>query len=169
MMNKIFNRIEFWILLFFLIRLIGIVNPPLEIGHNWRQVTGLMVTRNYLEIDANILYPRIDDNQGNTGITGMEFPVLNYLYYLTAKIFGFTHWYGRLLNLIISSIGLLFFSRIIRKYFNYRVALASTLCLIGSIWFAFSRKMMPDTFNMTEIIDKRTDRNKNRQRIAPQM
>ena len=145
-MSKVVNRIEFWIILFFLVRMIGITNPPLEISHNWRQVTGLMVARNYLEVDANILYPRIDDNQGNTGIIGMEFPTLNYMHFLTAKIFGYTHWYGRLLNLIISSIGLFFFSKIISRYFNHRVALASTLCLIGSIWFAFSRKMMPDTY-----------------------
>ena len=44
-------KIEYVIGLFFLIRLIGITNPPLEIAHNWRQVTGLMVARNYLEID----------------------------------------------------------------------------------------------------------------------
>ncbi|NLL29032.1 MAG: hypothetical protein GX259_09570 [Bacteroidales bacterium] len=64
-MSKYFNKIEFWIVIFFLVRLIGITNPPLEIGHNWRQVTGLMVSRNYLEVEPNILYPRIDDNNGN--------------------------------------------------------------------------------------------------------
>ena len=87
-MSKYFNKIEFWIFIFFLIRLIGITNPPLEIGHNWRQVTGLMVSRNYLEVDPNILYPRIDDNNGSTGIIGMEFPSMNYTYFLISKIFG---------------------------------------------------------------------------------
>lgn len=145
-MNRIFSRIEFWIILFFLIRMIGITNPPIEIGHSWRQVTGLMVTRNFIEVDANILYPRIDDNQGGTGIIGMEFPVLNYLYFLIAKIFGYTHWYGRLINLLMSSIGLFYFYKLVNKYFGHRHAFLSTLCLIGSIWFAFSRKMMPDTF-----------------------
>ena len=79
-MTKLFNKIEFWIFLFFLVRLIGITDPPLEIGHNWRQVTGLMVARNYLEVDANILLPRIDENQGESGIIGLEFPSLNYIY-----------------------------------------------------------------------------------------
>lgn len=144
--NKIINRIEFWIILFFIIRMIGITNPPIEIGHSWRQVTGLMVTRNFIEVDANILYPRIDDNQDGTGIIGMEFPILNFLYFLIAKIFGYTHWYGRLINLLISSIGLFYFYKIVNKYFGHRHAFFSTLCLIGSIWFAFSRKMMPDTF-----------------------
>jgi uncharacterized membrane protein len=145
-LSKSFSKIEFWIFIFFLIRLTGITNPPLETGHNWRQVTGLMVARNFLETDANILYPRVDDNEGSTGIIGMEFPALNYLYFIAAKFFGYTHWYGRLINLIISSIGLLFFGKIVSRFFSSRVALASTLFLMASIWFSFSRKMMPDTF-----------------------
>lgn len=146
-MIKYFNRIEFWILIFFLIRLIGITNPPLEIGHNWRQATGLMVTRNYLEVDANILYPRVDDNNGNTGIIGMEFPSLNYLYFLVSKIFGYSHWYGRLINLIISSIGLFFYYKLVCLLgFKERIAFFSTIFLSASAWFTFSRKMMPDTY-----------------------
>ena len=145
-MNKVFNKIEFWIFIFFLVRLIGITAPPLEIGHNWRQVTGLMVTRNYLEVDANIFLPRVDETQGESGIIGMEFPSLNYVYFTITKVFNYTHWYGRLINLIVSSIGLLFFSKIIERFFSHKVAMASTLFLLGSIWFSFSRKMMPDTY-----------------------
>lgn len=146
-MKKYFNRIEFWILIFFLIRLIGITNPPLEIGHNWRQVTGLMVARNYLEVDASIAYPRIDDNNGESGIIGMEFPSMNYVYFLVSKLFGYTHWYGRIINLILSSLGLLFFYKLMYAAgFKERIAFFSTIFLTASIWFAFSRKMMPDTY-----------------------
>ncbi len=140
------NRIEFWIILFLIIRLIGITNPPLEKGHNWRQTTGLMVARNYLEIDNNILYPRIDDNNGESGIIGMEFPVLNYLIYMVSVLFGYSHWYGRLINLIISSLGIYFFYKLTEKYFHKKLAFFATLILLSSIWFAFSRKTMPDTF-----------------------
>ena len=102
-----FRDIRFWIILFFFIRLIGITNPPLEIGHNWRQTTVTMVSRNFLETDNNIFYPRIDIAGNKTGITGMEFPLFNYLTYLVSEIFGYQHWYGRLINLIISSLGLI--------------------------------------------------------------
>ena len=145
-MEKLFKKVEFWILIFFVIRLIGITAPPLETGHNWRQVTGLMVARNYLEIDHNILFPRIDNHQGKSGIIGMEFPTLNYTHFIVSKIFGYTHWYGRLINLLISSIGLVFFNKIIQRFFSQRVALVSTIFLLCSIWFSFSRKMMPDTY-----------------------
>ena len=115
------NRIEFWIVFFFLIRLVGITNPPIEISHSWRQVTGLMVARNFQESDNNILYPRVDDNNGETGIIGMEFPVMNYIYFIFADLFGYSHWYGRLINLIVSTIGLFYFYKIIEKYFGANV------------------------------------------------
>lgn len=139
-------------LLFGLIRLVGITNPPLEIGHNWRQVTGLMVARNFLEVDANILYPRVDETNGGSGIIGMEFPALNYLHFLTAKIFGYTHWYGRLINLLISSLGLFFFGKIVHRFFDNRTAIAATIILASSIWFSFSRKMMPDTASVSLVL-----------------
>lgn len=142
-----YTRIEFWIVLFFLIRLVGITNLPLEVGHNWRQITGLMVARNYLEVDANIAYPRVDDNCGQTGIIGMEFPSMNYIYFLIAKVFGYTHWYGRLINLLFSSLGVLFFYKLLCvSGIKERIAFFSTLFLSASIWFSFSRKMMPDTY-----------------------
>lgn len=148
-MVKLLNKPSFWIILFFLVRLVGITNPPLEIGHSWRQVTGLMVARNFLEVDSSIFFPRVDDNNGATGIIGMEFPLLNYIHFLIAKLFGYTHWYGRLINLLVSSLGVFFFSKLAVKYFDNRVVLASVLVLLTSSWFAFSRKMMPDTFSVS--------------------
>ncbi len=68
-----------------------------------------MPARNFLEVDANIFYPRIDIAGEKTGITGMEFPLLNYIIFLQAKIFGYAHWYGRLINLIVSSVRLFIF------------------------------------------------------------
>jgi len=148
----IFKDIRFWIVLFFIIRLAGITNPPLEIAHNWRQTTVTMVARNFLEIDNNILYPRVDFAGENSGITAMEFPILNYLIYIVSKIFGYSHWYGRLINLIVSSFGLYFFYKLVKKYFKEKVAFNSTLILLFSIWFAYSRKIMPDTFSVSFII-----------------
>ena len=146
---QLFQDIRFWIGLFFLIRLIGITNPPLEEAHSWRQTTVTMVARNFLEIDNNIFYPRIDIAGDKTGITGMEFPILNYLIYLMAKIFGYQHWYGRLINLIVSSFGIWYFYKLIKKYFDKKAALYSGIILLSSLWFAYSRKIMPDTFSVS--------------------
>ena len=143
---KYSKNIHFWILVFFIIRLIGITNPPLEAAHSWRQTTVCMVSRNYLEVDNNILYPRIDIAGTKTGITGMEFPILNYSIYIVSEIFGYQHWYGRLINLFVSSFGILFFFKLISKYFTKELAFNSSIILLVSIWFAYSRKIMPDTF-----------------------
>ncbi|MFH1118714.1 MAG: glycosyltransferase family 39 protein [Bacteroidota bacterium] len=148
-LRLLLTDIRFWILLFFLIRMVGITNPPLEVGHNWRQSLTNMVARNFLTIDANMLYPRIDMAGEKTGIIGTEFPLLNYLIYLVSKIFGYNHWYGRLINLIVSSLGTFAFYRIAKKLFNESTAFNATLIFLASIWFSFSRKIMPDTFSVS--------------------
>jgi 4-amino-4-deoxy-L-arabinose transferase-like glycosyltransferase len=148
----IFKDIRFWIILFFLVRMYGITNPPLEVAHNWRQTTGTMVTRNFYEGSANILYPRIDFAGDKTGITGMEFPVLNYIDYWVSELFGYQHWYGRLINLIVSSFGIWFFLRILKRYFTPETAFNASMILLVSIWFAYSRKIMPDTFATSFVI-----------------
>jgi hypothetical protein len=147
--RNIFSDIRFWILLYFLIRLIQITQPPLEIAHNWRQCTGLMVSRNFYEINANIIYPRVDMAGEKTGITGTEFPLFNYLIYLFAKVFGWTDWYGRFINLIVSSFGIYWFSRLVAGYFTRKHAFYASLILLNSLWFAYSRKTMPDTFSIS--------------------
>lgn len=149
---KVLPRIVWVILLFGLIRLYGITNPPLEVSHAWRQTTVTMAARNFYEVDPNILYPRIDISEDLTGITGMEFPLLNYLIYLISEVFGYAHWYGRLINLIVSSLGCWFFYRLLRKYFDESISFSSTFILLVSLWFCYSRKIMPDTFSMSLII-----------------
>lgn len=151
-MKRILGDIRFWIILFFLVRLIGITNPPLDAAHSWRQCFTAMVARNFLEVDANILYPRIDMAGAKEDIVASEFPVFNYLIFITAKLIGYDHWYGRLINLVISSFGIYFFYRLIKRHFEERVAFYATLCLLFSIWFSFSRKIMPDTFSVSLVI-----------------
>ena len=78
--KKYYLDIRFWLLIAFLLRLYGIDNPPIDGAYNWREADVLMVARNFLEVDSNILYPRINIAGEKSGITGMEFPLLNYLY-----------------------------------------------------------------------------------------
>ncbi len=140
---------RFWILFFFLIRMYGITKPPLEIGHDWRQTDGMMIARNFYERDPNILYPTVDVAGEKTGIVGCEFPILNYLVYLVSLVFGFQHWYGRLIVLIFSTSGIFFFHKLIRKYANEPSAFCATIILLVSLWFSYSRKNIPDTFGVS--------------------
>ena len=150
--HKLRRPIVLWIVIFFLIRCIGITNPPLDVAHNWRQTTVTMVARNYFETGGHFFHPQIDVAGEKTGITGMEFPLLNYLIYLVSKVFGYAHWYGRLINLFISSLGIYYFYQLIKKHIHEASAFPAAMLLLGSIWFAYSRKIMPDTFAMSILI-----------------
>ena len=146
------KTILFLLAFFFLIRLIGITNPPLEIGHNWRQCLTNMVARNFLEIDANIFLPRIDIAGEKTGIMGAEFPLFNYLIYLASLVFGYEHWHGRWINLIVSTAGIYHFFLLVKELFTKKIAAYATLILTVSVWFDFSRKIMPDTFSVALVL-----------------
>ena len=145
-------NIKIWIGFFFLIRLIGITNAPLEIAHNWRQSLTNMVTRNYYENGFDFFHPMIDIGGERTGIIGGEFPFFNWLTYLFSSVFGYEHWHGRLINLIVSSLGLYFFYKLVHATINKKVGFTATIILAVSIWFSFSRKIMPDTFSVSIMI-----------------
>lgn len=139
--------IRFWIILFFLIRLIGITNPPVEGGHSWRQSFTSMVTRNLVEKDGNILYPRTDLAGEKEDIVASEFPIFNYLMLIPSKLVGFADWYGRLINLFFCSLSIFFFYLLVKRYWDESVAFNASIVLLCSIWFGYSRKIMPDTFS----------------------
>ena len=146
------SDIRFWLLIYFIIRLFGITNPPLEIGHNWRQTLTNMITRNFYESGLDLFHPRIDMAGDKTGIVGSEFPFFNFIIYLFSVVFGYAHWYGRLINLVVSSLGTWYFYLLINKLIDRRVAFNATIILLSSIWFAYSRKIMPDTFSVSMVI-----------------
>jgi hypothetical protein len=146
-------RVAIVIALLFIIRLYGIQHPPLEVNHHWRQVTGLMVARNYHEGNTDFFHPMIDDigvgESASSGVVGMEFPALNYVYASISNIFGYEHWYGRLIILILSSLGLWWFYLLLKEWKDSFFAFIGMVLLGCSIWFAFSRKFMPDVASIS--------------------
>ncbi len=143
--------IRFWILLFFVARLFSINQPCID-SYAWRQADGYSIARNFLEEDSNILYPRIDNRADKSGITGSEFPILNYLAYQSYKFTDMNWWQGRLINLIISSLGIFFFFKLLNKHLFKELAFSAAMILLVSIWFSFSRKFTADTFSCSLIL-----------------
>lgn len=139
-------------MVFFVIRLFGITNPPLETGHNWRQSLTNMIARNFYERGIDLLHPMIDMAGEKSGIIGSEFPLLNALIALMSFVFGYEHWFGRLINLFITSLGSLAYYKLIRALFTGRIAFSATLILLSSIWFTFGRKIMPDTISVSLLL-----------------
>ena len=141
-----YKDVRFWLMCLFIIRLYAITLPPLEFQHPWRQADGLMIARNFYETQANIFYPMVDTAGDASGITGSEFPLLNYLSYLVSIIFGYQDWYARLIVLIFSTLGSFYFYKSIKLFFSEIVAFNATIVLTTSYWFSYSRKTFPDCF-----------------------
>lgn len=144
--------IRFWIGIHFIIRLIGITNGPYENG-SWRQTGVAMVTKNLVFGDFNLFYPKMSyffmDMESTSGISPMEFPLFNALGALVSLVFGWHDWHLRLINLFFSSFGIWYFYLLIKRYFSPRMAFFSSFLLLQSIWWPYSRKMMPDTFSVS--------------------
>jgi 4-amino-4-deoxy-L-arabinose transferase-like glycosyltransferase len=148
-----FEEPVFWVfVLFGAIQLFGITDPPLEIAHSWRQAFTGMVTRNYVENGMDWLHPRIDMAGEKTGIVGAEFPLFNYLSLLPSRVFGYAHWYGRCVNLIVVMMGAYNFYNLLKRFYGANTALFATVILLSSSWFTFSRKVMPDTFSVSLVL-----------------
>jgi len=143
-----------WVILlvFGLIQLIGITDPPLEMAHSWRQSFTAMITRNYAEMGMDWLHPRIDMAGEKPGIVGSEFPLFNFLSLIFCKLFGYQHWYGRAVNVAFVIWGAQSYYLIVKNRFSGQTALYAMVVLLCSSWFTFSRKIMPDTFSVSLVL-----------------
>lgn len=148
----IWQDIRFWTALSILVHLIGIDSPPIEVGHSWRQCLTAMVARNFTEIDPDIRFPRVDMGGAGTGIIGSEFPLLNYLMAWLDQLLGPAYWHGRGIVLVTASIAVYFFYRLVKGLFGREVAFSSSLVLLASSWFEYSRKIMPDVFSISLVL-----------------
>ena len=78
--EKFAPDIRFWILLFFVFRLYGITNAPLEIGHSWRQSLTNMIARNFLKYKLTLeaIADRVSSKNDLIAINGDKNPQLMY-------------------------------------------------------------------------------------------
>ena len=156
-----FFNLNFFIILAliiaFIIMLWPFISPRLPYTawvHEWRQCDVLSVARNYFRESMNFFYPRIDQRRNLTGITGMEFPLYNYilalLYVISGKVIPF---YGKILSFIFSLCSIYMINKIIsfdefsKKYpINPAVLLFCAFC--SQYFFAFSVAVMPEFLAM---------------------
>jgi 4-amino-4-deoxy-L-arabinose transferase-like glycosyltransferase len=75
----------------------------------------------------------------------MEFPLLYYIQGKLGVLFGFHVGIGRLLNVLISTCGLVYFYALVRRFAKEKTAFYAALLLMVSCFFMYSRKVMPDT------------------------
>jgi hypothetical protein len=129
-----------------------VTTPPIEKTHNWRQSLTNTVARNFATGEATFMYPMIDHGGSRTGIIGTEFPIYNYGISKMMQWFGFEHWYGRLINILFTCLGIWSFHQMVKRFFNKDAALYAAVFLLFSVWFNFGRKIMPDTLSLSLVI-----------------
>lgn len=148
---RLASDVRIWIFILFLIRLENINIPPLD-EHSWRQTLTLGVARNYLEVDGNFFHPTTVLRDSRQGILAQEFPLFNYSIAALWSILGTHHWVYRLLNLLVATLGLMAFFRIVRRIADESTALYSTVIFGVSVAFIYARKAMPDVFAVSLVL-----------------
>lgn len=139
------------LLLSILVRCYNITMPPIEQTHGWRQCFTADVTKNQFQGKGSLTKPVV--SYGNNGQVASEFPLFNSLSAWLSKPFGsYYDWIGRVVNLIITSLGCWVFFLLIKNWKGPGPALLAGVLLIFSCWFMYSRKIMPDTFSVSLIL-----------------
>lgn len=118
--------------------------------HSWAQTERASIALNYYQFDMNLFKPRIHKALDGEGITGLEFPLVNYSAAVLYKIFGFKELYYKLFVLFTLIFGLILF-----YYLSYSFTKSYILSLlgVGSAYFSpaliyYSANFIPDTTSL---------------------
>jgi 4-amino-4-deoxy-L-arabinose transferase-like glycosyltransferase len=147
------SDLRFWIFVAFLLRLPSITQAPLEFSHAWRQALSNMSSRYYAEAtNFDVLRPRTNIIDKKSNIIASEFPAFNLVHAGISKVFGYRHWYGRLINLLMSSLGIWCFYLFLLRFLKDEQAKTAAILLLSSIFFSFGRKLMPDVWSVSLVL-----------------
>ncbi len=115
--------------------------------HMWAMCDRGSIARNYAQEEMNLFLPRVHETKNGDGITGLEFPIMNYGAAVLYKIFGFSEFWYRLLMFIVYACGL-YASYLITGFFlnniSYRY-LSVFLFSITPILTYYAANFIPDT------------------------
>ena len=84
--------------------------------HQWAQCDRASVALNYYQDDMNLFLPRVHNLDNGSGITGLEFPFVNYSVAILYKFFGYHEWMYRALMLLIFSFGMISLAKVVFHY-----------------------------------------------------
>jgi hypothetical protein len=82
----------------------------------WAMCDRASVARNYAQESMNFFEPRVNETKEGEGITGLEFPIINYGAATLYKVFGFHEFLYRGLMLLVYLAGL-FYAFLITGFF----------------------------------------------------
>jgi 4-amino-4-deoxy-L-arabinose transferase-like glycosyltransferase len=111
------------------------LNAPLADWHSWRQADTAAVSRNFIQEKFNLLYPQSDSlwslaegqlpNPNRYFLN--EFPLYNAVVAIVYKFYGINHVYGRIVSIIISTLGALYLFLLAKKLLGYPTSIVALL------------------------------------------
>ncbi len=116
------------------------ISPP----HSIRQADTAAVARNFTIDSPGLFYPRVDFNQGTSGITGMEFPLYQYVAGLFYRFVPLDQdWPGKLLSML-AGLGTAFFLiRLLKPHAIAPPVVLSVLYALPAMFF-YTVKFIPE-------------------------
>ena len=96
--------------------------------HSSAQCQRASVALNYYEEDMNFFKPRVQKTvniDGESRITGLEFPIIYYTAAIFYKCFGFNEIYLKYISLFLCSIGFIFYNLLVLKYIKNIILIKS--------------------------------------------
>ena len=136
MMNKLRNPnsifILFWLALQLVLNWQSYIQLPPYGMHQGAQCDRACIALNYYQESANFFEPRVMENRGFEGVTGLEFPMTQYIVAALYKVFGFHHFIYRLVMGVFAFMAC-FFAFQITRFFVKKLL---TRILLITIWYA---------------------------------
>ncbi len=98
------------------------LNHPPYSQHVWRQSATMMVAENLYEEGMDIFHPRVNQRMDGNGITGMHFPLYEYVLALAYQVFGKQFWLPRIWSWVLSVLGAWAIARITLRWWKSQKA-----------------------------------------------
>ncbi|MGZ3883606.1 MAG: ArnT family glycosyltransferase [Bacteroidia bacterium] len=118
--------------------------------HSWAQCERASIALNFYQVDMNFFKPRIHKVLDGEGITGLEFPFVNYSAAILYKLFGFNEMYYRLFVMLTLVFGLVLFNLLCYSVTkSYLLALAAVAsAALSPILLFYTANFLPDTTSL---------------------
>ncbi|MBK7388771.1 MAG: glycosyltransferase family 39 protein [Bacteroidia bacterium] len=122
--------------------------------HTWAQCDRASVARNYAQESMNFFLPRVNYTAGKTGISGLEFPAVNYFVAILYKLFGFNEFFYRATMLSLISGGLIAMMHILNQLLkNTLLSALLVICVyISPALTYYSPNFLPDAAGLGLIL-----------------
>jgi hypothetical protein len=128
---KVLALLAAWLLLCKCLGLFEVLHKRPSGMHQWAQCDRASIALNYSEESMDFFHPQVHDVLEGEGITGLEFPLMNYTAAIYYRLFGFNECWFRLLMWLVVSLGVWASYKIAATYLNSWAA----ALLLAMAWY----------------------------------